>query len=151
MEDQAKMNVGIIGCGTISPIYLQAPAKFPLLRIVACADLIPEVAQAIAQQYGVPKAAMVEELLSDPEIDLVLNLTVPAAHTEIGLAALAAGKAVYNEKPLGINREQSKTLLGAAPIKESMIGGAPDTFLGGGLQNWIKIINDLAIGGPGCA
>src|SRR5258708_11541544 len=92
MEDQAKMNVGIIGCGTISPIYLQAPAKFPLLRIVACADLIPEVAQARARQYGVPKVAMVEELLSDPEIDLVLNLTVPAAHTEIGLAALAPGQ-----------------------------------------------------------
>ena len=77
MEDQTKMNVGIIGCGTISSIYLQAPAKFALLRIVACADLIPEVAQAKARQYGVPKVALVEELLSDPEIDLVLNLTVP--------------------------------------------------------------------------
>src|SRR5260370_9898055 len=94
------MNVGISGCGTVSSIYLQAPAKFPLLRIVACADLIPEVAQAIAQQYGVPKVAMVEELLSDPEIDLVLNLTVPAAHTEIGLAALAAWKPVSSANPL---------------------------------------------------
>ena len=148
MEDQTKMNVGIIGCGTISSIYLQAPAKFPLLRIVACADLIPEVAQAIAQQYGVPKVAMVEELLSDPEIDLVLNLTVPAAHTEIGLAALAAGKAVYSEKPLGINREQGKALLETARIKQRMIGCAPDTFLGGGLQTCIKLINDGAIGVP---
>ncbi|HEV2583854.1 MAG TPA: Gfo/Idh/MocA family oxidoreductase [Ktedonobacteraceae bacterium] len=148
MEDQAKMNVGIIGCGTISPIYLQAPAKFALLRIVACADLIPEVAQAKARQYGVPKVAMVEELLSDPEIDLVLNLTVPAAHTEIGLAALAAGKAVYSEKPLGINREQGKALLEAGRARQRMIGCAPDTFLGGGLQTCIKLINDGAIGVP---
>src|SRR5260370_16960324 len=103
------MNVGISGCGTVSSIYLQAPAKFPLLRIVACADLIPEVAQAIAQQYGVPKVAMVEELLSDPEIDLVLNLTVPAAHTEIGLPALAAGHAGYKEEPLGNHLEASQT------------------------------------------
>jgi predicted dehydrogenase len=148
MEDQTKMNVGIIGCGTISPIYLQAPAKFALLRIVACADLIPEVAQAKARQYGVPKVAMVEELLSDPEIDLVLNLTVPAAHTEIGLAALAAGKAVYSEKPLGINREQGKALLETGRARQRLIGCAPDTFLGGGLQTCIKLINDGAIGVP---
>jgi len=148
MEDQTQMNVGIIGCGTISSIYLQAPAKFALLRIVACADLIPEVAQAKARQYGVPKVALVEELLSDPEIDLVLNLTVPAAHTEIGLAALAAGKAVYSEKPLGINREQGKALLEAGRARQRMIGCAPDTFLGGGLQTCIKLINDGAIGVP---
>ena len=148
MEDQTKMNVGIIGCGTISSIYLQAPAKFALLRIVACADLIPERAQAKARQYGVPKVATVEELLSDPEIDVVLNLTVPAAHTEIGLAALAAGKAVYSEKPLGINREQGKALLEAGRARQRMIGCAPDTFLGGGLQTCIKLINDGAIGVP---
>lgn len=148
MEDQTKMNVGIIGCGTISSIYLQAPEKFALLRMVACADLIPEVAQAKARQYGVPKVALVDELLSDPEIELVLNLTVPAAHTEIGLAALAAGKAVYSEKPLGINREQGKALLETGRARQRMIGCAPDTFLGGGLQTCIKLINDGAIGVP---
>src|SRR5438128_10307822 len=122
------MYVRIIVCRTIPSTYLQATTKFPLLRIDDYADLIPEVAQAKARQYGVPKVAMVEELLSDPEIDLVLNLTVPAAHTEIGLAALAAGKAVYSEKPLGINREQGKALLETAQIKQRMIGCAPDTF-----------------------
>src|SRR5260221_7705089 len=145
MEDQAKMNVGIIGCGTISPIYLRAPAKFPLLRIVACADLIPEVAQARARQYGVPKVAMVEELLSDPEIDLVLNLTVPAAHTEIGLAALAAGKAVYSEKPLGINREQGKALLETARIQQPRNRAAPDPFLGEGLRTCDKLKNNAEL------
>src|SRR5258708_8130876 len=129
MEAQATMNLGIIGCGTISPIYLQAPAKFPLLRIVACADLIPEVAQARARQYGVPKVAMVEELLSDPEIDLVLNLTVPAAHTEIGLAALAAGKAVYSEKPLGVNREPGQAPPEADRSQERTMRGRPATLL----------------------
>src|SRR5260221_10287955 len=148
MEDHSKVNVGIIGCGTISSIYLQAPAKFALLRIVACADLIPEVAQAKARQYGVPKVALVEELLSDPEIDLVLNLTVPAAHTEIGLAALAAGKTRYNEKPLRINPEQGKALLETARIKEPMIRGAPDTLPGGGPPTFIKLLQYGGIGVP---
>src|SRR5258708_18371751 len=120
MEDHSKVNVGIIGCGTISSISLQAPAKFALLRIVACADLIPEVAQAKARQYGVPKVALVEELLSDPEIDLVLNLTVPAAHTEIGLAALAAGIAVYSQKPLGLKLGEGKALLEAGRARAWM-------------------------------
>src|SRR5258708_32586441 len=120
MEDHSKVNVGIIGCGTISSISLQAPAKFALLRIVACADLIPEVAQAKARQYGVPKVAMVEELLSDPEIDLVLNLTVPGAHTEIGLAALAAGENRCNEACVGHHRATKKTLASGGAHRDSM-------------------------------
>src|SRR5258708_36297591 len=144
MEDQAKVNVGIIGCGTISSIYLQAPAKFALLRIVACADLIPEVAQAKARQYGVPKVALVEELLSDPEIDLVLNLTVPAAHTEIGLAALAAGKAASFEKALGNHREEGKAPLATAPIKQPMGRGAPRTLPGGGPRTRLTLTHDVA-------
>jgi predicted dehydrogenase len=148
MKDQGKINVGVIGCGTISSIYLQAPEKFPILRIAVCADLIPERARAQAERYNVPEVATVEELLAHPEIDLVLNLTVPGVHAEIGLAALAAGKAVYSEKPLGINRKQGKTLLEAGQARQLAIGCAPDTFLGGGLQTCIKLINDGVIGTP---
>lgn len=148
VENQTSINVGIIGCGNISSIYLQAPEKFPLLRIAACADLIPELAQAKARQYNVPKATTIEGVLTDPEIDLVLNLTVPLAHVEVGLAALAAGKAVYSEKPLGIKREEGKALLEAGMASHCLIGCAPDTFLGGGLQTCIKLINDGAIGEP---
>lgn len=145
MERNAKINVGIIGCGTISSIYMEAPGKFEILRIAACTDLVMERAQAQAERYGVPRVMTVEALLADPEIDLVLNLTVPGAHSEIGLAALEAGKAVYSEKPLGINRAQGKALLEAG---QRSIGCAPDTFLGGGLQTCIELINDGAIGTP---
>jgi predicted dehydrogenase len=148
IDDPTRVNVGLIGCGNISSIYLQAPEKFPILRIVACADLAPELAQAKARQYHVPRVATVEDLLADPQIDLVLNLTTPRAHVEVGLAALAAGKAVYSEKPLGINRTEGRALLDAAQAQRRLIGCAPDTFLGGGLQTCIKLVNDGAIGEP---
>ncbi|MDH7570520.1 MAG: Gfo/Idh/MocA family oxidoreductase, partial [Armatimonadota bacterium] len=89
--------VGIVGCGKICDIYFQAGKTFEAIEIVACADLIPERAQAKAAQHGVPRACSVAELLADPEVEIILNLTVPAAHAEIALAALEAGKSVYNE------------------------------------------------------
>lgn len=148
MKYNEKVNVGVIGCGTISSIYLEAPGKFEDLRMVACADLVLERAQAQAKRYGVPRVMTAEELLADPEIDLVLNLTVPAVHAEIELAVLAAGKAVYSEKPLGITREQGRKVLEASQARQRLVGCAPDTFLGGGLQTCIKLINEGAIGTP---
>ena len=101
-----KVKVGIIGCGKISGIYCQAKQVFEILDIVACADLIPERAKARAEEYGIPQVCSPEELLNDPEIELVVNLTIPQAHAEVCLAALEAGKHVYVEKPLGIDREK---------------------------------------------
>ncbi len=146
--DKAKINVGIVGCGQISSIYLEAPRKFDILDIKACADIDMERARAQAKRYGVPKACSVDELLADPDIDIVLNLTPPQVHAEIGLAAIGAEKATYSEKPLGINREQGKALLAAGKARQRHIGCAPDTFLGGGLQTCIKLIDDGAIGFP---
>src|SRR5260370_647328 len=148
MEQKAKINVGIIGCGNVSSIYFEAPRKYEILRVVACADIVLERAQAQATKYGVPKVMTPEALLADAEIDLVLNLTIPKAHAEVGLAALEAGKAVYSEKPLGVNREQGKALLEAGKAKQRYVGCAPDTFLGGGIQTCIKLINDGVIGTP---
>ncbi len=148
MEDKTKTNVGIIGCGQISSIYLEAPSKFANLQITACADIDMERARSQAQRYHVPKACSVAELLEDPDIDIVLNLTIPAVHAEIGTAALAAGKATYSEKPLGINREQGQTLLNIAHEKQLRVGCAPDTFLGGGIQTCIQLINEGKIGTP---
>src|SRR5690606_31651759 len=110
-------NVGVIGCGKISGIYLQSQKVFKILNITACADLIEERAAARAEEYGIPKACRPEELLADPDIQIVVNLTIPAAHAEVNMAALEAGKHVYVEKPLGINREEGRRVLEAAAAK----------------------------------
>jgi predicted dehydrogenase len=143
-----KTTLGIVGCGNISSVYLQAPLLFENLHIAACADIDLKRAQSQAEKYGVPRVSSVEELLADPDIDVVVNLTVPAAHAEISLAALTAGKALYSEKPLAINREDGRAILEAAREKNLRVGCAPDTFLGGGLQTCIKLINDGVIGTP---
>jgi len=143
-----KVNVGVIGCGKISGIYLQSQKVFKILNITACADLIEERAAARAEEYGIPKACRPEELLADPDIQIVVNLTIPAAHAEVNMAALEAGKHVYVEKPLGINREEGRRVLEAAAAKNLRVGGAPDTFLGAGLQTCRKLIDEGAIGEP---
>ena len=142
------MKVGLIGCGTISGTYFKVAKRFPILEVVACADAIPERARARAEEFGVPRALEVEELLADPEIELVLNLTVPKAHGEVALRAVEAGKAVYNEKPLAVARAEAQRLLERAGARGVRVGGAPDTFLGGGIQTCRKLIDDGAIGQP---
>src|SRR5262245_29702216 len=105
------VTVGVVGCGNISSVYLKNMATYPHLKVLACADLDMERAKAQAERFNVPRALTVEELLADPRIELVVNLTVPAAHATVGLAALRAGKSVYNEKPLAITREDGKLML----------------------------------------
>lgn len=141
--------VGIVGCGNISGIYLKnCQQTFDILEVAACADLIPERAQAQAEAYGVACACTVEELLEDPEIDIVINLTTPQSHYPVALQAIQAGKSVHNEKPLALTREQGRELLKAAEQQGVRIGGAPDTFLGAGLQTCRKLIDDGWIGEP---
>ncbi len=142
-----KVNVGIIGCGNISDRYFQWCAKFDILNVAACADIDLSRAQAKAEQYGV-KACTVEELLADPEIEIVINLTIPQAHTSVDLAAIAVGKHVHSEKPLALNREDGRKILEAAKEKGVLVGCAPDTFLGGGLQTCRKLIDEGWIGTP---
>ena len=142
------VKVGIVGCGNISGIYFKAGKTFPILDIVACADLVMERARAKAEEHGVPKACTVAELLADPEIEIVINLTIPNAHYEVCLAALEAGKHTYVEKPLSITREQGRKLVETARARNLRLGGAPDTFLGGGLQTCRKLIDDGWIGEP---
>src|SRR5207249_3864352 len=141
-------NIGVIGAGNISGIYLRAGKTFDILNIVACADLDLARAQAQATAYGIPKACGVAELLADPSIEIVVNLTIPQAHGEVALAALAAGKSVYNEKPLAIERAEAKRMLALAGERGLRVGCAPDTFLGGGLQTCRKLIDQGVIGDP---
>jgi predicted dehydrogenase len=143
-----KVKVGVIGCGNISSIYLEVGQTFEVMEIAAVADLIPERAQAQAAKYHIPRACSVAELLADPEIQIVINLTIPHAHADIALRSVQAGKSVYNEKPLTIAREDARRLLETAQASGVRVGCAPDTFLGGGLQTCRKLIDDGWIGQP---
>ncbi len=143
-----KTKIGIIGCGNIAWAYLTAKDRFEILDIVAVADMVPERAKEKAQEYGIAKACTVDELLADPEIEIVVNLTIPKAHAEISLRTLEAGKCPYSEKPMALDREDGKSILELAAEKGLLVGGAPDTFLGGGIQTCRKLIDDGVIGRP---
>lgn len=142
------VKIGIVGCGNISGIYLKMAKTFPLLEVAAVADLVLERAQAKAAEYGVPRACTVEELLADPTVEIIVNLTIPHAHASVAMAALRAGKSVYNEKPLAIRREDAQEMLKLAAERGLRVGGAPDTFLGAGHQTCRKLIDDGLIGTP---
>lgn len=143
-----KLGVGIIGCGNISDKYLKNCKKmFENIELIACADLDMNKAVAKAEQYDI-QAVTVAELLENPSIELVLNITIPQAHRSVCEQVLRAGKHVYVEKPLSLNREDGQFLLALAAEKGLKIGGAPDTFLGGGIQTCAKLIEDGWIGEP---
>jgi len=145
-----KVRVGVIGCGKISSIYLKNCTQTfsDILEVVACADLVEELARNQAAEFGVPNVYTVDQLLADPEIEIVLNLTAPKAHAEINLRAIQAGKHVYTEKPFALTREDADEVLSLADQKGLLVGCAPDTFLGGGLQTCRKLIDDGWIGTP---
>jgi len=140
--------IGVIGCGNISSAYFRIAQKFRNLRVKACADLDPARARAKAEEFKIPKACSVKELLADPEIEIVVNLTIPRAHAEVALATIKAGKHVYGEKPLAVTRRDGQKILAAAKARLLRVGSAPDTFLGGGIQTCRKLIDDGWIGKP---
>ncbi|MEZ4869567.1 MAG: Gfo/Idh/MocA family oxidoreductase [Caldilineaceae bacterium] len=142
-----RTKIGIIGCGNISGIYLKADKTFNNLELVACADLDMDRARAKAAEHNI-KAYSVDELLADPTIEIVVNLTIPAAHAEVSTAAVQAGKAAYSEKPFALSRADGEALLQLAAAKGQRVGCAPDTFLGGGLQTCRKLVDDGVIGEP---
>ena len=144
---KTKIKVGVIGCGKISTRYMEQMRKFPVLQILACSDLVMERADVIAEKFDI-KACSVDELLADPKIQLVVNLTVPQAHAEVALRALESNKNVYNEKPLAPTVKEAKQLIKIARDKELRIGCAPDTFLTAGMQTWRTLIDEGAIGDP---
>jgi predicted dehydrogenase len=142
------VTVGVVGCGTISDAYLENLVAYDHLRVVACADLDRARAAATAERFGVARACAVDELIADHEIELVVNLTSPAAHAEVGLAAVRAGKAVYNEKPFAHTREAGRELLREAADRGVRVGGAPDTILGPTVQSARLAIDGGQLGEP---
>jgi predicted dehydrogenase len=128
-----QTGIGIIGCGVISDAYLKSLLQFEHLDVRGLADLRPEAAAAVAQKHGL-QAMSVDALLRDDSIEIVVNLTLPAAHVQVDMQVLAAGKHVYAEKPLALNLAQAQPLMELATQRNLRIGSAPDTFLGGGHQ-----------------
>jgi predicted dehydrogenase len=145
-----RIKVGVVGCGNISGVYFEMMRKVygDILDLCACADLDRSRALAKAREYPGVQAMPVRKLLADPEIRIVVNLTIPKAHYAVAMKALKAGKNVYGEKPLTITRAEGQRLLALAREKNLLVGNAPDTFLGGGIQTCRKLIDDGAIGEP---
>ncbi len=148
MTTSASVGVGIVGAGYISDIYLKnCTAMFDNLRVVGIADLVKDRARAQSEAHGI-EAFTVDDLIAHADVEIIVNLTIPAAHGDVALAAVEAGKSVYNEKPLTASREQGQCLLHRAGDKGVLVGGAPDTFLGGGLQTVRKLLDEGEIGTP---
>ena len=142
-----KMGVGVIGCGVISKAYMTAMQRFSTIELKAVADMRSATAEARGAEFGVP-AMRVDEMLKRDDIEIIVNLTVPLAHTDVSLAALNAGKHVHSEKPIGVNIAEARKVIDLAAAKGLRVGSAPDTFLGGSHQTARKLIDDGAIGAP---
>ena len=146
---QFPMKAGVIGCGNISAVYFQSfRERYGNVEIFACADLLPERAETASERFGVPRALDIDRLLADPDVELVVNLTTPASHAEVSLAALDAGKHVYSEKPLAVERSDGRAIMDAAQARGLAVGCAPDTVLGAGIQTCRKLIDEGRIGEP---
>lgn len=147
MSINKRIGVGIIGCGNISQAYFRGAGVFDILQVVSCADINMDAAKVKAEENAV-KAQTVEELLANKDIEIVINLTVPSVHAKLSMAVLNSGKHVYSEKPLASKLEDARSVLDLAKEKELLIGCAPDTFLGAGLQTCRKVLDDGWIGRP---
>ena len=142
--------IGIAGIGTISKIYMDNLTGMfgGRVKLAAVTDIIGRRAEKAAAEYGAKAFKSVQAMIKSSSVDIVLNLTQPQFHYKVALAAVKAGKHVYNEKPLCAKREDAAELLKAAARKGVRAGGAPDTFLGAGIQTCIKLIDDGWIGRP---
>jgi predicted dehydrogenase len=142
-----KVPVGIIGSGNISAAYLKAIASFPILEVRGIADLNMAAAEARAAEFGIA-AKSVEDLYADPEIEIIINLTIPRAHAAVATRTLEAGKHAYSEKPLAITFAEGQALMQLADAKGLRIGAAPDTFLGGAHQTARALVDQGLLGIP---
>ncbi len=148
MTGTGPVGVAVIGCGTISDEYLRNMTSFPDLNVVFCADLEVERAKNKAAEYGVPEAGNAAQAVDHPDVEIVVNLTVPAAHAEVSALAVAAGKNVWVEKPLALDTASGQALLDQARQAGVRVGCAPDTLLGAGLQTARRMIEAGDIGTP---
>ncbi|API55962.1 oxidoreductase (plasmid) [Rhizobium leguminosarum] len=142
-----KLRIGVVGCGNISLAYMRNAPMFHGVEITACADLNADAAKRRAAEFDL-RTADVYSLIDDSNIDLILNLTIPAAHFDVSMRALSAGKHVFTEKPLGVTAAEGRSLVDAAAAKGLMLGSAPDTFLGAAGRHARRQMEAGAIGKP---
>jgi len=147
MNAKTKLGIGVIGCGNISMTYLRNAALFGEVELRACADISADMSALRAAEYGI-RALDVDALLADPEVDLVLNLTIPAVHYDVTLSALSAGKHVFTEKPLATSATDGQKLVAEAKRRGLLLGSAPDTFLGAAGRRARRLMDKGAIGRP---
>jgi len=140
--------VGIIGAGNIARRYVEGISRFPQLSIIGCADLVQELSDSLASEAGITSYTSIEQLLADPAIDIVVNITPPVAHASVSTMALAAGKHVYVEKPIAATLADSADMVAAAERHGRLLGSAPDTFLGSAGQTVRAAIDAGVIGEP---
>ena len=144
----SPVGVGVIGVGVISDTYLENLNSFPDVEVLILGDLIADRARSQADKHAVPAYGSGEDVLAHPGVQLVVNLTTPDAHVEVSSAAIAAGKHVWSEKPLGLNRDATATMLDQARAAGIRMGSAPDTLLGPGFQSAKRAIAAGIIGEP---
>ena len=142
------VGIAVVGCGNISDQYLANLVRFPDVAVLACADLDRDRAANQAAKYGVPHSGDLATVLTMPEVELVVNLTIPAVHASVALQAIRAGKHVYGEKPFALSVQEAQTVTAAATGRGVQLGNAPDTFLGAGLQTARRLIEEGRIGTP---
>ncbi|WFU06019.1 Gfo/Idh/MocA family oxidoreductase (plasmid) [Rhizobium sp. CB3171] len=146
-KTKGTLGIGIIGCGNISMTYLRNASLFAGIEVHACADISADAAALRGKEFGI-RSVSVDQLLADPEVDLVLNLTVPAVHFEITMSALSAGKHVFTEKPLATSAADGRILVAEAKSRALLLGSAPDTFLGAAGRRARRLMEEGAIGRP---
>ena len=144
----SRVGVGIVGAGNISTQYLENLTKFADVEVRMVADVLLDRARAQAEKYGVASSGTVEELLARDDIEIVVNLTIPAVHAEVGHQIVAAGKHVWSEKPIATDHSSAAALLAAAEAKGLRVACAPDTVLGAGIQSALRAIARGDIGEP---
>ena len=145
---RGPVGVAVVGAGNISKQYLDNLTTFPDLKVLVVADLLEDAAKTRAKEYGIPEWGGLDAALGHPDVEIIVNLTIPAAHVEVATAAVNAGKHVWTEKPFSLDRQSGLGLLSTAEAAGIRLGCAPDTFLGAGLQTARRIIERGDIGTP---
>jgi predicted dehydrogenase len=148
MSRSGPVGVGFIGTGMISNTYLENLTKFPDIDVIVLGDLNTDLAKAQAARYGVPQWGSASDVLDHPDVELVVNLTIPAVHAEVASQAISAGKHVWSEKPISVDRASGRALLEQAEAAGLLVGVAPDTVLGPGVQTARRAIANGDIGEP---
>ena len=148
MASTGPVGVGFIGTGMISNTYLENLTSFPDINVVILSDLDQARARSQAEQYGIPQWGTADDVLDHPDVEVVVNLTIPAVHAEVASRALSAGKHVWSEKPISVDRASGRALLEQAEAAGLLIGVAPDTVLGPGVQTARRAIARGDIGEP---